>query len=376
MLKKPYKILLPALVFVLAFASCKKDDEQDPGTTPENYDRQAMLQNLSDNYILPAYEAYKSATENLNNKTSDFNAAPSSAALNDLRESWEDALLHWQDVAFLELGPAKTISLRLQTNVYPVDTLVINNNITSGDYNLDLPQNFDAKGFQTIDYLLHGKYDTDDALISWFETTDNAKDYLMDVAAELDANAASVLSDWQGSYSDAFVQNSANNAIGSSVSDIVNALNQHYETYVRKGKVGLPAGVFNGFSQMPMPGHVESLYFGESLPFLHRSLNSIQNFINGRNYETESNGEGLDDYMRHVNATSNGQPLDELIENQFEEIQIALNTVGDPLSEAVVDDGDAVSALYQELQQLVPLLKVSMTDALDVSVTYQDTDGD
>ena len=41
------------------------------------------------------------------------------------------------------------------------------------------------------------------------------------------------------------------------ISNIINALCLHYEFYVRRGKVGLPIGVFNGFShQEPRPHSV------------------------------------------------------------------------------------------------------------------------
>ena len=35
-----------------------------------------------------------------------------------------------------------------------------------------------------------------------------------------------------------------------------------------------------------------------------------------------------------------------------------------------------ITQTYQELQQLVPYMKVDMTSALGVLITYQDNDGD
>ncbi len=53
---------------------------------------------------------------------------------------------------------------------------------------------------------------------------------------------------------------STSNSQGSSISNIINALCLHYEFYVRRGKVGLPMGVFNGFSQQKLPHLVECYY--------------------------------------------------------------------------------------------------------------------
>ncbi len=377
MLKQAYKGVAVILTLSLVFG-CKKEKGEPPPNDQlaDNYDRQPMLSNLADNYIIPAYSAYQTATNDLKAKATDFNAALTGAALDSLRDQWEQALLVWQDVAFLELGPAANISLRSQTNVYPVDTTEILSNIQSGAYDLELPENFDAKGFQAIDYLINGIAGPDDSIVSLYAGSPATQNYLQAVTDELADNANSILSSWQGDYSTSFIDNSASNAIGSSVSDLVNALNLHYETYIRKGKVGLPAGVFNGFSETPLPTHVEALYFGRSLPFLHRSLDAIRQFLNGENYTSQENGEGLDDYMRHVKATTGGQPLEEVIDNQFDDIRTKLATVNDPLAEAVVSDNATVRSLYEELQEMVAMLKVTMTNALDVSITYQDTDGD
>jgi len=373
-MKNLKKSIVPVLLlgFVTLFVvGCGGDDKKSslPGPiSPDNYDRQSLLSNLANNYIVPAYNEYKIQTTNLKNEVVSFNLAPSPTALQALKNQWEQTLLVWQDVAFLELGPAANISLRSQTNVYPADVTVINSNISSGVYDLQLPSNFDAKGFQALDYLID--------VINYYNNTPNAKIYLQDVVSEIENNATSINNIWQTSYVTTFVDNSASNAQGSAVSDMINALVLHYETFIRKGKVGLPAGVFNGFSQVPLPDHVEALYYEQSLPFVHRSLVAIQKFINGESYGANTNGEGLDDYLKFVNAKSGGQPLELVIDSQIDLIKIGLTGLNDPFSNEVTVKNSDVRDVYQEMQKLVPLLKVETTDALDVLITFQDNDGD
>jgi hypothetical protein len=285
-------------------------------------------------------------------------------------------LLIWQDVAFLEFGPASNISLRAQTNVYTVDVTLIQSNISSGTYNLASGSNFDAKGFQTIDYLLYGVAATDTDIVAYYTNNANAKKYLQDVVDELKANASAVKSEWDNSYTSSFIANGASNAQGSAISDMLNSLNLHYEAYVRKGKIGLPVGAFNTFSNQTLPVHVEGYYSNQSLPYVYRSLSSLKTFINGNNYLTNVNGEGLDDYMSYVNAQSGGQPLGSLINNQFSTIQSALGNINDPLSREVDVNTSGVNTVYQKMQQMVGYLKIDMTNALEVLVTYQDSDGD
>ena len=90
----------------------------------------------------------------------------------------------------------------------------------------------------------------------------------------------------------------------------------------------------------------------------------------------EENNLGLDDYMDFTNAQQGGSLLSDVIDNQFAEIITALNGLNDPLSnEVVVNNAQGLQA-YDKLQQLVPLIKVDMTSALGVLITYQDNDGD
>lgn len=372
-----------AFVFTMAMlvvlVACKKENKlkfDDETPSVDDYNRQIMLTNYTNAYIIPAYSAYKTDLLELYNETQIFTATPSIPNLQQLRVKWKDALLVWQDVAFLEFGPAEYIALRSQTNVYPADTSLILNNITTGSYNLQAASNYAAKGFQSVDYLISGVGGNDQEIVDYFTSNANAKTYLSEIVSELKNNAAYVYDEWVNSYSSTFINNSSSNAQGSAVSDLVNALNMHYETYIRKGKIGLPSGVFNGFTQTPMPSHVEAFYIQESLPYVYRSLNSFHKFINGNSYVTNAAGEGFDDYLIFVNATSNGVGLETAINNQIVSINNQLALINDPLSNEVLTNNQAVKDVYQQMQMLVPKMKIEMTDALGVLVTYQDNDGD
>lgn len=378
LLHTPKMIVSGVILALLLIAGCSKDDKKDNNTTDpvEEYDREVMLTNYADAYILPAYSAYTSGIDSLKAAAINFNSTLNVTSLNQLRIKWENALLLWQDVGFLEFGPAQNISLRSQTNVYPIDTVLVTNNIAAGSYNLQLASNFDAKGLQAVEYLINGTGNNDIDIVTYFSNTTNASTYLIDVITDLETNANYVNNEWVSTYRSNFIANSASNAQGSSVSDIVNAISLHYETFIRKGKIGLPAGVFNGFSQLPMPEHVEAYHYEQSLPFVYRSLVSLQKFIKGEHYASSVNGEGLEDYLNFVRAQSGGQPLSTLINNQFINISGELANINDPLSNEVVNNNQGVRDVYQQMQQMVPFIKVETANALDVMITYQDNDGD
>ena len=381
---------------LLIIQSCKKSGCTDPnalnydidaqkddnGCLYEDYDKLSLLTNLADNYIIPSLDAYKSKIVTLNIHVDSFIVNPNISNLTLLRTNWEEALLNWQDIGFLDFGPSEYILLRKQTNTFPIDTTELNNFITLADWNLDYASSYDSKGLQALDYLLFKPGYTDSELITYFQNNTNAKNYLKAVAEDLNQNINYVTNQWV-SYREDFINdfevtqsNFSTNSQGSSISNIINALCLHYEFYVRRGKVGLPLGVFNGFSQLELPELVECYYSGKSTQNLVRSINSLRKYVTGSSYLNNDNGLGLDDYMDFVNAEQSTQQLSTVIDNQFLTILDEVNNINGPLSEEIINNKSQITQTYQELQQLVPYIKVDMTSALGVLITYQDNDGD
>jgi len=381
---------------LLIIQSCKKSGCTDPnalnydidaqkddnGCLYEDFDKLSLLTNLADNYIIPSLDAYKSKIVSLNIHVDSFILNPNISNLSLLRTNWEEALLNWQDIGFLDFGPSEYILLRKQTNTFPIDTTELNNFITLADWNLDYASSYDSKGLQALDYLLFKPGYTDSELITYFQNNTNAKNYLKAVAEDLNQNINYVTNQWV-SYREDFINdfevtqsNFSTNSQGSSISNIINALCLHYEFYVRRGKVGLPLGVFNGFSQLELPELVECYYSGKSTQNLVRSINSLRKYVTGSSYLNNDNGLGLDDYMDFVNAEQSTQQLSTVIDNQFLTIIDEVNNINGPLSEEIINNKSQITQTYQELQQLVPYIKVDMTSALGVLITYQDNDGD
>ena len=218
--------------------------------------------------------------------------------------------------------------------------------------------------------------------ISYYQSDSNATNYLKSISEDLLININYVTEQWdlqKGDFINDFETTNtgySSNSQGSSISNIINALCLHYEFYVRRGKVGLPMGVFNGFSQQELPHLVECYYSGKSFQNAIRSISSIRKFINGSSYTANDNGLGLDDYMNFVNAELNSEQLSIVIDNQIVTILNELDNYNNTLSEEIVTNKTALSVSYGELQRLVPYIKVDMTSALGVLITYQDNDGD
>tara|TARA_B100001287_G_scaffold276694_1_gene288763 strand:- start:3911 stop:5113 length:1203 start_codon:yes stop_codon:yes gene_type:complete len=386
------KVFFFGIVVLLSF-SCRKKGCMDENAinydadaevadnascTYQPFEKTQMLTNICDNYILPAYSNFNDKNIALSNSANEFSTNPTVDGFEILKQNWKDALLSWQRVCFLDFGPASFVTLNNQVNLHPADTSTINSNISLGSYNLDLVSNHDAKGYQALDYLLHQPGMNAEDHVNYFTSNQNAMTYLTDITQDINYWSDYVLSEWTNSYQNGFKSNSSSesNAQGSSISNLVNGLCYHYESIIRKGKIGLPLGVFNGFSQQEMPDLVECYYSQQSLPFVTESVNAMKKYINGESFNTEENGMGLDDYMNYVGSAQNSNSLSSVINSQIDEIVLKIGMLNDPLSNEIVTNKPAVTEAYSALQQLVPYLKVDMTSALGVLITYQDNDGD
>lgn len=366
-----FRVLLLIGVFG-TLASCVKEPEDT--VVSDDFDRKAMLENITNNYILPGYDIYMADIEIFEQTLLTFKTTPNQTNLETLREDYLDAVKSWQTVSFLDFGPANVVALIGQTNTYPVDTTLILDNIALGGYSLAAGNQYVAKGWQSIDYLLYKEATITDNL-TYLTSDPNIIVYLEDVVADLKTNTAYVISSWS-TYKTEFIDNNLSNATGSSVSEMMNAVVQNYEVYIRKGKIGVPTGVFNGFSQQPMPGNVEGLYMEDELELAKHTMSYFKRFLNGMNYEGTSDDLGLLDYGTYVGATVNNNSLSQVINSQIDVIINISETNGVAWSEMVVQDPITSGDIYTEYQKLIPYLKVDLTSALGVIVTYQDNDGD
>ena len=157
------------------------------------------------------FNEFNTQSNSLNSKINEFITTPTISNLNNLRNQWKEALLCWQDVSFIEFGPAEYILLKNQVNIYPVDTTLIFSNITTGSYNLQSAQNYDSKGFQALDFLLHQPGLSDQDHVDYFENNINARTYLTDIGNDLSSNSQYVVDQW-ASYQTNFKNSVESNA--------------------------------------------------------------------------------------------------------------------------------------------------------------------
>lgn len=362
---------LPITLFILllALAACKNDDNGGSGTETciQGFDQKAMLENLADNLIRPAYTDLQSKVNTLDNAGQLFLANPTEGTLADFQAAISAAYLIWQSAAAYEFGPAEEVFLRNSLNNFPVNVGKLENNISNQSWDFDLPDEFD-KGFPALDYLLFGIADSPMEIVAFYKDANDAdlrKQYVMALLSDIKTRVDKTAEAWSN-YRETFVSN-LGTADGSALSQIINGLNHNYEL-IKREKIGFPSGALtSGFSN---PEAVEAYYSGQSLALAKAAIDATKNIYQG------FGSLGLDDYLNHVNAEKNGTSLHQLIEAQFLLIEETLNNLSDPLSDNITADQNAVSNAHSIISDQVVHLKTDLPSILCVSITYIDNPSD
>jgi predicted lipoprotein len=380
---KTVGFLFAFLGLVWACSTSKDTPDPDPDPNPANpvgTDRKAMLTHLADNIILPSYANFKTKFDLMRAKSEAFTAKPDQTTLKDFRQAWVDAYTEWQKVELFDVGPAESQTLRYFFNIYPANVTGIEENIVSGSAIMDLPAAYPKQGFPALDYLINGLATTDDAILLRYTTAADAAKriaYLKRITTQMNTVFTAVLTEWTtGGYRDKFVNCTGIDA-GCSTSKLVNGYVLHYERYIRSGKFGIPSGVMaNGVAA---PEKVEAFYQKNlSLILAKTAHQAAIDFFNGKDVKTGQEGPSFKSYLNALGAkdSQTGKSLVEVINAQFESTNAKLNALKPNLHDEIKTNNAAAVAVYTEMQKAVRMLKVDMTSAMSITITYVDTDGD
>ena len=351
--------------------SCGEDGiEENPQESP--FDRSAMLAYWADEVIIPAFDGYISSLTDLEETKNTFLAEQNQATLESLRIAWLAAYHAWQEVSIFDIGKAEELSLRNFTNIYPSDTEAIDQSIGSGDYNLELPSNFDIQGFPALDYLLYGTGENDMEILERL-STESSLVFFSDLVDRLVTLTSEVNNDWKGGYRDNFVNNGGSSATAS-VDKLTNDFLFFYERFLRAGKVGIPAGVFSG---NPLPGAVEAPYSEQySKDLFFSGFNAAIEFFNGVSHDGTKTGSSLSGYLAHVARQNGSANVADEIRAQWRVADMKAQELSPSFKNQILTDNTKMLETYDELQKAVVLLKVEMMQALNIQVDFVDADGD
>ncbi|NOK57669.1 MAG: hypothetical protein GFH27_549303n66 [Chloroflexi bacterium AL-W] len=342
--------------------------------TDDNFDRQAMLQNLTDTVIVPAHEEFATRTADLVQATQTLSDEPTEANLEATQQAWQEALIAWQPLMLYEVDNIRLTVTRSGINKWPPNTEFIEDFIAERD---DIDAEFvggvgaTSRGLPALEYLLFDPAGDNAAVLVALNERPQRMQYVVATAQALNNDAENLLQFWSPdgeNYAAEFVaRDSSGEVMQSAVSELSNELVNTLETLVQT-RLGDPLGRSNGGEAQPELA--EATLSGAALPAIVSTIAAFQKTFTG------DAGMGFDDYLDSLEIDTANEPLAERIVQQSESTIAALEAIETPLHVAVVEQPEQVEAAYEEARNLLVLAKVDMAGTLGVTLTFGDTDGD
>lgn len=367
------RVFVYAMSVVFIFSSCL-----DSSGTTESTDeteiasvRQAMAEHFAQNYILYGYQKLAEESQALASAIDAFAQTPNEANLATAQSVLKTARVRWQYLAVFNMGPAQSQAITAAINTYPVSARKIETNITSESYTVNSISNYEAQGFATLGYLLHGESKTPAEIITAYTSDSKRGTYLKTIATATKDMVEKVEKAWreEAFLTDFQSSDATGTDVGSSLSIIVNALDIHLQRFVRDGKVGIPAGVRS--AGIKRPTATEAYYGGYDKTLLLESLTAYSQLFEGEGINGKQNT-SLRQYLIRIghegvwiDAKAN---IDKVIE--------MASALPESLSDVVENDNDKLISLFQELQKQVTLVKSDLVSVMGITITNQDNDGD
>ena len=337
-----------------------------------SYDRSKMLEFTVEKIIIPAFDDLEAKLNELKGSYIKFNSDMTNNNLDDLRNKWLLSYKAWQHVEMYDIGKAMEDYYAFKGNVYPVDTVRVKINIEKGEYDLNNPNNYDAQGFPTMDYLLYGLDKEMPKVIDHFKNDQKISNYLGKIIDELIITTSSINSHWKSNKAE-FIKSIENSAT-SNLNMLINDFIFYYEKRFRANKFGIPGGVF---SSSALPDRVEGFYSKiYSKELAQEAFTSIKNFFNGISHENKDViGTGVKSYLDFLDSNKT-KLLSDDINNQFTIAENSISELNDNFNLQVKDGLIKLLTTYDDIQKAVVLLKVDMLQILNINVDYVDADGD
>ena len=373
------KVILLSLILINCTSDSETNDvieetELNIEEKQAEFDRLSMLTFWADSIIIPSIDSFYIELNSLNEHVSSFSVNPNPSTLTQLRDQWLTTYKKWQYVEMFDLGVAEEVYFKNRMNIFPANTIRIENNISNLGFNLDDSANFTSQGFTALDYLLFGIAPNDDAIIAKFSDSSlNYNSYLAAITSKMIELTLSVKSEWEGSYRDSFIQSTDNTAT-SSINIMLNNFVFYFEKGYRANKFGIPAGVFSGG---PLPDRIEA-YNGEiySQILALEATTAIENFFNGVAYnDPNTTGLSIKNYLDFI-ETDVSDKLSTRINNQIQTAKNKIKELNTNFKQQIEENNTEMLLTYDAIQTAVVLFKVDMLQKLNISVDYADADGD
>ena len=333
---------------------------------PGGPDESEVLISITDNVIVPNYEALASETAGLHDALNALCAAPSSSTLGHAQEAWRGAREAWSRSEASGLGPlldrrSTGVIAWALTEPERVDSLLASDFAITEDFirnNISSTQ----RGLGGIEYVLFAEGGTASL------TADPARCSYLTAAGKVVADeSAALLDDWTvggGSpYREYFTGQSSISLVSTqAVAEVVRTQVFLSRTIVDMRLAGA-LGLRGDVDPTAIPGGA--------------GLNALADLRNGV-LGMRDIYEGVGDEGQGISAliVPLSEDADERMRAGFVSSLAAIDAVDGPLRQAAAESSPQALAVHEALMGLQDTLSTEVVSLLGVSVGFSDTDGD
>ena len=372
------KYLYLSLISIL-FIACNNENKNGniQGTIEpsDNFSRIALLENLTNNIIVPAHENLQSKLEILNTRLENFTSNQTPTNFSELRNSYVSTYLAWQSVEMFNIGLAEEIDYTKAMNTFPCNTTTINNNIVDQGYDFNIANwlSWSSQGLPALDYMLYG-LDNDSNLVinNYTDQVNGSKhlDYLSNIINQMTINTNAVVQYWQTNTT-LFIESDANTST-SSLNLLTNDFIYYYEKGLRANKIGIPSGKWNDYKIYEIG--VEGYYRKNiSKRLALEALSACKNLFTGIGFYTDTIGG--QSYVNYLTYNDDADVSIDII-NGLDLAKAKIDNLNDDFRFQLLTNNLSMLEAYDALQHVVVDLKTDMLISMQITVDYVDADGD
>jgi hypothetical protein len=377
--KTPLTVIL--LIAGIALGSCGPREIADR--------RRMVLESWGTTVLLPLQREFEARAAALSEAAHHLCQQPDAARLEAARAAWWAARAPWKQMEVFAFGPYKDEPLRLGPKIdfWPARRETVEA-ILAGDQPLTAAAvqrlGAPARGLPAIEVLLHAG---DDLLLERFHAEARRCPYLVALTEDLAARATELREAWDpdhgnflGELTEAGRGSASFDTLHLALGEVVNRMAFTVEN-IRADKLGRPLGSEAGTE--PRPDSVESRFSGRSLEDIRDNLRGIERLYFGapaagaaapadrRPGGATDEAIGLDFYLR-----ARGRNFAPRMRARLDAAYAAIDAIDMPLVQALAAQPILVQDAMDRLTELQRLIQVDIINALSLTASFNDNDGD
>lgn len=355
------------IIVIMSSVACIVLSCQNNGTTTTDeytntYFKREQLKNIYDNEIIPLHQEFSTETQILLNNSLGFSNDINAENLVLLKQQWKIATSVWKKCELYDIGAIKNSFIHYTINSWPVNASFIENSIattTTINENYISSIGFSSRGIVAIEYLL---FNSDEATtISNFQNSAARLDYLNACIAVLHTNADTILNQWTINHNE-FVTN-IQEGISGSQNEIINNMVSLLEEIIMSK--------LNNAINQNNSSELEAFRSDYSLELIKNNITAIHRCYTG-DFRFTPNRIGFKKYLTELGNTELVTKIDE----QFNTIISKIDAMNPSLNTNINNNLETVNELKSDIETLLFLVKIEMSQAIGSTITFNSNDGD